>query len=104
MGVFERSGGFPKNNRGGKGYQLKPGGRPSATITIRNLAYGEYVVAVFQDLNGNGKLDTGLVGFPKEPYCFSNNYKPRFRAPRFDDCRFVYSATQTEIRVSMLNN
>ncbi|MCY7352793.1 MAG: DUF2141 domain-containing protein [Cytophagaceae bacterium] len=104
VGVFERNGGFPKDNRGAKGYELKPSGHASATLTIRDIGYGEYVVAIFQDLNNNGKLDKSLVGFPKEPYCFSNNYNPRFRAPRFDDCRFSYSPTQTEVRVRMLNN
>lgn len=31
------------------------------------LPEGEYVISIYQDLNANGKLDTNLVGIPKEP-------------------------------------
>jgi len=33
---------------------------------------GEYLIAIFQDTNNNGKLDTNLIGFPKEPVGLSN--------------------------------
>ena len=36
------------------------------------LPEGEYVVGIFQDTNGNGKIDYGLFGIPKESYGFSN--------------------------------
>lgn len=36
------------------------------------LSEGEYVIAIFQDTNGNDKMDYGLFGIPKEPYGFSN--------------------------------
>lgn len=35
------------------------------------LPEGEYLIAVFQDLNGNKKLDTKLFGIPKEPVALS---------------------------------
>jgi uncharacterized protein (DUF2141 family) len=37
-----------------------------------NLPAGEYVVTAFQDTNGNGQLDTGIFGAPKEPAAKSN--------------------------------
>jgi uncharacterized protein (DUF2141 family) len=33
---------------------------------------GEYLIAIFQDTNNNGKLDTNFLGFPKEPVGLSN--------------------------------
>jgi uncharacterized protein (DUF2141 family) len=42
-------------------------------LVLRNLAPGKYGVIVFQDLNGNGDLDTNLLGVPIEPYGFSND-------------------------------
>ncbi|MDF1549513.1 MAG: DUF2141 domain-containing protein [Bacteroidales bacterium] len=36
------------------------------------LPRGEYFFSVFQDNNGNGKLDTNLVGIPKELVGLSN--------------------------------
>ena len=41
-------------------------------ILETTLSEGEYVIAIFQDSNGNGKMDYGLFGIPKEPYGFSN--------------------------------
>jgi uncharacterized protein (DUF2141 family) len=107
VGVFPPTSGFPKNNRGAKGYEIKPNSQATVTLPITDLDYGEYAIAVFQDLNNNGRLDTGgLLGMPKEPYCFSNNFRPmsHLRAPRFADCRFTYGPTQTTVRVQMLNN
>ncbi|MCA1763457.1 MAG: DUF2141 domain-containing protein [Cryomorphaceae bacterium] len=33
---------------------------------------GFYAIAIFQDLNNNGKLDKNMVGIPNEPYGFTN--------------------------------
>jgi len=45
----------------------------SETIIIKeNLPSGEYVISLFQDKNGNGKLDTHIFRIPKEPIGFTN--------------------------------
>jgi uncharacterized protein (DUF2141 family) len=36
------------------------------------LPEGEYVIGLHQDTNGNGEMDYGIFGIPKEPYGFSN--------------------------------
>jgi uncharacterized protein (DUF2141 family) len=36
------------------------------------LPEGEYVIGLLQDSNGNGHMDYGLFGIPKEPYGWSN--------------------------------
>jgi len=33
---------------------------------------GEYLFALFQDTNNNGRLDTNFLGFPREPVGLSN--------------------------------
>lgn len=40
-------------------------------IAMDELAPGRYALAVYVDRNGNGKLDSGMFGIPKEPYGFS---------------------------------
>jgi uncharacterized protein (DUF2141 family) len=40
-------------------------------VTIA-LPSGEYVISMYQDINGNGELDTNIMGIPKEPFGFSN--------------------------------
>ncbi|MEZ5715546.1 MAG: DUF2141 domain-containing protein [Paracoccaceae bacterium] len=51
-----------------------------ATAVFRKVENGTYGIAVFQDLNGNGKLDTNLLGLPREPYGFSRNPRIGMRA------------------------
>ena len=51
-----------------------------------DLPPGSYAVACYQDLNGNKKLDAGMFNIPKEPYGFSNHYRPSFSAPKYADC------------------
>jgi uncharacterized protein (DUF2141 family) len=37
-----------------------------------NLPNGQYVFSIYQDSNGNEKLDTSLIGIPKEKFGFTN--------------------------------
>lgn len=60
-------------------------------IQISNLPPGEYAVSCFHDVNGNGKLDTNFLGIPIEPYGFSNNARPKFRAPYWSEAVFQLS-------------
>ncbi len=63
----------------------------SVDISFANLPPGNYAISCFHDVNGNGKLDTNLVGIPSEPYCFSNNTRPKFRAPYWSESKFYLS-------------
>lgn len=55
--------------------------------TVFSVDPGEYAVAVFHDENSNGKMDKKIFGIPKEPYGFSNNFRPKLSAPKFNDCQ-----------------
>lgn len=57
-------------------------------LNFSGLPPGQYAVSCFHDVNGNGKLDTNMVGIPNEPYGFSNNARPKFRAPRWYEAVF----------------
>jgi uncharacterized protein (DUF2141 family) len=68
------------------GCRLGSSRAPTATVeefTFEDVAPGRYAVAVYHDLNGNGRLDTVPPGLPTEPYGFSNDVG-RFRPPSFD--------------------
>lgn len=47
---------------------------PISTIVKQEitLPIGECVINIYQDINRNGQLDTGLFGIPKEPVGISN--------------------------------
>jgi uncharacterized protein (DUF2141 family) len=53
---------------------------------------GKYAVRYFHDENLNGKLDTNLIGIPKEGYGFSNNAKGSFGPPPFKEWLFEISS------------
>ncbi|WP_162910628.1 DUF2141 domain-containing protein [Hymenobacter oligotrophus] len=55
------------------------GAASQATLAV---PYGKYAVSIYQDANGNGRLDQNFLGIPKEPIGFGNNYKP-FGKPDF---------------------
>ena len=57
-------------------------------IAFLNLPEGSYSISCFHDVNGNGKLDTNFLGIPTEPYGFSNNARPKFRAPNWEETKF----------------
>ena len=72
--------------------------------TVMNLPPGRYAMAIYHDVNDNVKLDKNFVGYPKEPYGFSNNYRPIFSGPNFDDCAFeVKEDNAAFLKVKLLN-
>lgn len=63
----------------------------STTIiwTQEMLPFGEYAIAVYHDKNENGKIDTNLLGIPKEDYGFSNDARGRFGPASWQDSKFI---------------
>ena len=70
------------------------------TVSLEGLAAGSYTIALFQDINNNGKLDTNFMGIPKEPYAFSRNPKVKWRAPRYEEVVFDLKAS-TKMNVEL---
>lgn len=58
------------------------------TYTFVDLPQGQYMVVAFHDKNSNGELNKNLLGVPTEKYGFSNNIRPTFRAPSFEETSF----------------
>lgn len=49
------------------------------------LPPGRWALSVFQDMNGNRKLDANFLGIPSEPSGSSNDPPARWSAPKFAD-------------------
>ncbi len=54
-------------------------------LDLRVPESGRYVIAAFQDLNGNGELDRNFFGVPTEPYGFSKLPPSKWRSPSFTE-------------------
>jgi len=60
----------------------------TVTLTFEGVPAGEYGIKLYQDVNGNGKLDTNFMGIPTEPFAFSNNARGSMGPPSYDKARF----------------
>lgn len=76
----------------------------ACTFLFNNLPYGQYAVAIYQDVNANDDLDTGLFGIPSEPFAFSNNFRPKFDGPTYDKCKFEFSHDKQMLDITMINS
>ena len=70
------------------------------TIKIKNLPEGDYAIAIFHDANGNEKLDTNMLGIPKEPIAFSKGKLKMFGPPKFEECVFTLTANM-ELKITL---
>ena len=52
------------------------------------LPEGKYAVVIVQDEDKNGKLNKNFIGYPTEPYAFSNNVKGTIGPASFEDASF----------------
>ena len=54
-----------------------------------------YAIAIYHDVNKNGKLDTNFFGIPSEIYGFSNNARGTFGPPSFSETKVVCDKNNT---------
>ena len=72
-----------------------------AEWAFRDLPFGEYVIKVFHDENGNHKLDRNLFGAPTEAYGFSNNARAALGPPDYKKAMFQFGKTGMTIRITV---
>ncbi|WP_299362720.1 DUF2141 domain-containing protein [Winogradskyella sp.] len=98
--LYDEQDGFPKE----KEKALKVGRLSSyddsASYTFENVPYGVYAVAFFQDENENGKLDSNLIGIPKEPVGASN--MTSFGKPSYRKCKFELDQPQKSMKLKFV--
>jgi len=70
-------------------------------VEFKDLPAGDYAFSLYHDANGNGKMDTNLVGIPTEDYAFSNNALGKRGAPQFAAARFALPAAGAVQSVSL---
>jgi uncharacterized protein (DUF2141 family) len=88
LALFNSEKGFPENSKNAFLLREMPAAKGSVKVNFENIPAGTYAIAVFHDVNLDGKLNTNLLGIPKEDYGFSNKARPGFRAPTFQEAAF----------------
>jgi uncharacterized protein (DUF2141 family) len=84
-------------------HKVHPVPVPGSLRVAFNVPPGTYALAIYHDLNSNGKLDKNLVGYPKEPFGFSNNYRPLLSAPKFHDCAFELTEQGASLTIKLFD-
>lgn len=69
-------------------------------VSFASVPAGRYALMVIHDENGNGRLDTNLVGMPVEGHGFSNN-PAVMRRPTFDEAAFDITADALALDVAI---
>ena len=101
LALFNTAAAFPRRTaQAVRTLRLPASGGSTAVFSFPSLPPGPYALAVFQDENDNGRLDTNFLGFPTERFGFSNNARRMmFFPPAFEAARVLLPATGAAIVV-----
>jgi uncharacterized protein (DUF2141 family) len=86
IGIYDEKG-FPVIGKGVKEVALEVK-ETTVVYVFEKIPAGKYAIAVFQDVNSDGKLNKNMLGAPQEPYGFSKNLYGMFGPPSFADVSF----------------
>jgi uncharacterized protein (DUF2141 family) len=96
--IFNSEEGFPKVSQ--KAYYKSFVALKDFPFNI-DLPEGEYAISLFHDQNDNKKLDTNLIGIPKEAFGFSNNVLGVMGPPSFDKAKFKAMKSDSKISIEL---
>jgi uncharacterized protein (DUF2141 family) len=99
--LFSRSFGFPDNAKNAVMNRCVKVTEDSPKITLKDISSGSYALALFQDVNGDRKLNRNPTGIPTEGYGFSNNPATRQDLTRYGDCVFLLAGASRTIKIQM---
>ncbi|MEM6959050.1 MAG: DUF2141 domain-containing protein [Myxococcota bacterium] len=83
--LFDQAGPFPGDKERAAHGEALPAEAGVMEFVFFDVTPGRYAVSVLHDENSNGRLDTNLLGMPKEGYGISNGAFRRFGPPRFEE-------------------
>lgn len=98
LALFDSEENFP-DGKPYKAIRQKVEKQGSMEVVFQDVPPGTYTLAIYQDENANGELDTNFMGIPKEPYGFSNNHRPGMSGPDFEAAKFQISESQQVLNV-----
>ena len=96
LSLYHSAAGYPKEPS--SAFRLLTGAivKGKCVVEFDGIPNGVYAIACFHDENDNGKLDTNLIGIPKEGTGASNDAKGSFGPPKFRDAQFKVDGDVTQ--------
>ncbi len=103
--IFASPRGFPDDRNKSTRHGFLPITQNARQLTIEtDLPPGTYAVSVYEDRNGNHKLDRNLVGIPREPVGASNDPAAHMGPPRFSESCFHLESTPLAVVIHTVRN
>ena len=69
-------------------------------VYFKDIAFGEYAVIMYHDLNSNGKLETNFLGIPSEPFGFSNG-SGFLGLPSYNKSKFFFDKDSGTVEIEL---
>jgi uncharacterized protein (DUF2141 family) len=99
--LFSSAVDFPKRTGKAVAHARSDISHGHAFCDFSGIASGTYAVSVFHDENSNGKMDTNLMGIPREGVGASNNAKGHFGPPKFVAAAFHCSGDLVDLKITI---
>jgi uncharacterized protein (DUF2141 family) len=102
ISLYNKAEGFPRDRSTiVRSVAVEPDDSGQLTTVFEGLPHGEYAIACLHDEDSSLGMTFGKLHLPKEGYCFSNNLKVRFRAPKFKKAKFTLDADSVTQTIQM---
>ena len=101
VALFDRAEGFPDAPAPSMPTLRQAADAATVRVRLSGVPAGRWAVMVLQDLNGNGRIDSNLLGLPREPYGASNNRLPALAPPRFDEALVTLGPAGAHIQIDL---
>ena len=89
---------FMKNPFMTQGTASKKG---EVTLVFGQVPKGEYALSILHDENNNAKMDSNVVGIPKEGFGFSNNAMGIAGPPGWDKSKFEVTGVDQTVTIRL---
>lgn len=102
ISLFNKSEGFPEKIDNAICLNAITTSEFGGSFYFRNLSPGTYAFAILHDENMDGEMNKNFIGIPNEGFAFSDNYKPKTRAPKFSDAQITVHSGENHTEVKLI--
>jgi uncharacterized protein (DUF2141 family) len=88
VSLFNQAEGYPTKAEKAYKKDMRKVSSGQEKFVFKDIPFGTYAASVWHDENDNGKMDTNLIGIPKEGTGASNDAKGKMGPPKFKDASF----------------
>jgi uncharacterized protein (DUF2141 family) len=100
--LYSKEDGFPSDAKKADERMFVKQSSGKATCSFDGVKPGTYAVSVMHDENKDGKLETNMVGRPKEWWGVSNDVPAeRFGPPKYEKASFPFDGSAKTVKVKL---